>query len=93
MPKDVNDGTRMDHAGSGVSERKMWVYGGEDGKLNYQDRVAVIWIEKVKSMGPCTLDGVEGRRGSAEERVILVDVKHWYCHELAFFTFFSPYFY
>ena len=32
---------------------------GEDGKLNYQERAAVIWIEKVKSMGPCTLDSVE----------------------------------
>ena len=25
-------------------------------------------------MGPCTLDGVEGRRGCAEDRVILMDV-------------------
>ena len=50
------------------------MYGGEDGELDYQDRVAVIWIEKVKSMGPCTLDGVERRRGSAEERVILADM-------------------
>ena len=25
-------------------------------------------------VGPCTLDGVEGRRGSAEERVILADM-------------------
>ena len=32
----------------------------EDGKLNYQERVAVIWTEKVKSVGPCTLNGVEG---------------------------------
>ena len=32
----------------------------ENGKLNYQERVTVIWTEKVKSMGPCTLDGVEG---------------------------------
>ena len=32
----------------------------EDSKLNYQERVAVIWIEKVKLMGPCTLDCVEG---------------------------------
>ena len=33
---------------------------GEDSKLDYQERVAVIWTEKVKSMGPCTLNGVEG---------------------------------
>ena len=32
----------------------------EDGKLNYQERVTVIWTEKVKSMGPGTLDSVEG---------------------------------
>ena len=25
-------------------------------------------------MGPCTLDGVEGRRGCAEDRVILADM-------------------
>ena len=46
----------------------------ENSKLNYQERVAVIWIEKVKSMGPCTLDGVERGRGCAEERVILADM-------------------
>ena len=46
--------------GSGVSKRKVRMDRGEDGELNYQERVAVIWIEKVKSMGPCTLDGVEG---------------------------------
>ena len=45
--------------GSGVCEGKVRMNGGEDGKLNYQERVAMIWIEKVKSMGPCTLDGVE----------------------------------
>ena len=49
---------------------------GEDGELNYQVRVAVIWIEKVKSMGPCTLDSVEGRRGCAEDRVILADMSN-----------------
>ena len=48
----------------------------KNSKLNYQERVAVIWIEKVKSMGPCTLDGVEGRRGSAEDRVILADMSN-----------------
>ena len=34
----------------------------------------MVWIEKVKLMGPCTLDGVEGRRGCAEDRVILTDM-------------------
>ena len=36
----------------------------------------MIWIEKVKSVGPCTLNGVEGRSGSAEERVILADMSN-----------------
>ena len=36
----------------------------------------MIWIEKVKSMGPCTLDSVEGRRGSAEDRVIPADMSN-----------------
>ena len=44
--------------------------------MNYQERVAVIWIEKVKAMGPCTLSGVEGRRGCAEDRVILADMSN-----------------
>ena len=48
--------------------------GREDGELYYQERVAMIWIEKVKSMGPCTLDGVERGRGCAEDRVILADM-------------------
>ena len=52
------------------------MYRGEDSKLNYQDRVAMIWIEKVKSMGPCRLDSVERGRGSAEERVILTDMSN-----------------
>ena len=34
----------------------------------------MIWIEKFKSMGPSTLDSVEGGRGCAEERVIFTDV-------------------
>ena len=34
----------------------------------------MIWIEKFKSMGPCTLHSVEGRRGSAEDRMILTDM-------------------
>ena len=48
----------------------------KDGKLNYQERVAVIWIEKVKVMGPCTLDSVERGRGCAEDRVILADMSN-----------------
>ena len=44
----------------GVSEREMRVNKREDRKLDYQERVAVIWIEKVESMGPCTLNDVEG---------------------------------
>ena len=52
------------------------MYRGKDGKLYYQERVAVIWIEKVKSMGPGTLDGVEGRGGCAQDRVILADMSN-----------------
>ena len=44
--------------------------------MNYQERVAVIWIEKVKSVGPCALDGVERGRGCAQDRVILVDMSN-----------------
>ena len=36
----------------------------------------MIWIEKFKVMGSCALDGVEGRRSSAEERVILADMSN-----------------
>ena len=32
----------------------------EDCELYYQVRVAVIWIEKFESMGPCTLNSIEG---------------------------------
>ena len=46
--------------GSGVSEREMGMDEGEDRELDYQERVTVIWTEKVKSVGPCTLNGVEG---------------------------------
>ena len=46
--------------GSGVRERKVRVDEREDRKLDYQERVTVIWTEKVKSMGPCALNGVEG---------------------------------
>ena len=44
--------------------------------MYYQERVAVIWIEKVKVMGSRTLDSVERGRGSAEDRVILVDMSN-----------------
>ena len=44
----------------GVREREMRVDKGEDRELNYQERVTVIWTEKVKSVGPCALNGVEG---------------------------------
>ena len=36
----------------------------------------MIWIEKVKSMGPCTLSGVERGRGCAEDRAILTDMSN-----------------
>ena len=71
MPKDVDDQARVDGAGGGIGQGKMGLYGGEDSELNYQERVAVIWIEKIKLMGPCTLDGVEGRRGCAEDTIVL----------------------
>ena len=76
VPKDVNYGARIDSARGSIGKGKMGSNRGEDGKLNYQERVAVIWIEKVKSVGPCTLDSVEGRRGCAEDRVILVDMSN-----------------
>ena len=47
---------------------------GEDGKLDYQERVTVIWTEKVKLMGPGALDGVKGGRGCVEERTIFADM-------------------
>ena len=74
MPKDVDDWTRVNGTRGGIGEREVRLNGGKDGKLYYQERVAVIWIEKVKSMGPCTLDCIEGRRGCAEDRVILADM-------------------
>ena len=61
---------------SGVSKGKVRTDRGEDSELNYQERVAVIWIEKVKSMGSCTLDSVEGRRCCAQDRVILADMSN-----------------
>ena len=57
-----------------VSEGKMGENQGKDGKLNYQVRVMVIWMEKFKSMGAGALDNVERLRGYAEERMILPDM-------------------
>ena len=76
MPKDVDNWTRIDGARSRISEREMRSDGRENSKLYYQERVAVIWIEKVKGMGSCALGGVERGRGSAEDRVILADMSN-----------------
>ena len=76
MPEDVNNWARIDSAGGGVSKGEVRFYGRKNGKLYYQERVAVIWIEKVKAMGPCTLSGVERGRGCAENRVILADMSN-----------------
>ena len=74
MPKNIDDGTRVDGARGGVGQGKVRPNRGEDSELNYQERVAMIWIEKVKAMGPCTLDCVERGSGCAEDRVILADM-------------------
>ena len=42
MPEDVDNRARVNSARGGVSERKVRSYGREDGKLNYQERVAMI---------------------------------------------------
>ena len=42
--------------------------------MNHQERETVIWIEKFKAMGSGTLYSVERGRGSAEERVVFMDV-------------------
>ena len=76
MPKDVNDRAQVNGARGGISEREVRSNGGEDSKLYYQERVAMIWIEKVKAMGSCALDSVERGRGSAEDRVILTDMSN-----------------
>ena len=76
VPKYVNNRTGVNGVWGRVGKGKVRTDRGEDSKLNYQERVAVIWIEKVKSMGPCTLDGVEGRRGGAQDRVILADMSN-----------------
>ena len=76
MPKYVNDQAGIDGMWSGIRKREVGANRGEDGKLDYQERVAVIWIEKVKSMGPGTLDGVERGRGCAQDRMILADMSN-----------------
>ena len=76
MPKDIDDGARVNSAGSGISQWEMGSDRREDGKLNYQERVAMIWIEKVKAMGSCALNGVERGRGCAEDRVILTEMSN-----------------
>ena len=76
MPENVNNRARVNGVWSGVRKREVGVDRGEDGELNYQERVAVIWMEKVKSVGPCTLDGVERGRGCAQDRVILTDMSN-----------------
>ena len=76
MPKYVDDRAGIDSVWGGVSKREVGANRGKDGELNYQERVAVIWIEKVKSMGPGTLDGIERGRGCAQDRVILADMSN-----------------
>ena len=76
MPKYVNNWAGVDSVGSRIGEGKVRADGGKDNELNYQERVAVIWIEKVKSMGPGTLDGIERGRGCAQDRVILADMSN-----------------
>ena len=76
MPKYVNDRAGVNGVWSRVGKREVRTDRGEYGELNYQERVAVIWIEKVKSMGPGTLDGVERGRGCAQDRVILADMSN-----------------
>ena len=76
MPKYVDDRARVNGMRGGIGKREVRANRGKDGELNYQERVAVIWIEKVKSVGPCTLDGVERGRGCAQDRVILADMSN-----------------
>ena len=44
----------------GVRKREMGVDEGKDSELNYQERVTVIWIEKLKTVRSCALYCVEG---------------------------------
>ena len=59
MPKYVDDWARINSVWGGIGQREVRSNGGKENKLNYQERVAVIWIEKVKSVGPSTLDCIE----------------------------------
>ena len=76
MPKYVNDGAGVNGVWCGVCKGEVRADRREDGKLDYQERVAVIWIVKVKSVGPGTLDGVERGSGGAQDRVILADMSN-----------------
>ena len=76
MPKYVDDWAGVNGMRGGIRKGKVRADGREDGELNYQERVAVIWIEKVKSMGPGTLDSVERGGGCAQDRVILADMSN-----------------
>ena len=76
MPKYIDNWAGVNGVWSGVREREERADRRENGELNYQERVAMIWIEKVKSMGPGTLDGVERGRGCAQDRVILADMSN-----------------
>ena len=76
MPKYVNDQAGVNGMWGRICQREMRSDRGEDGELYYQERVAVIWIEKVKAMGPCTLGGIERGRDCAEDRVILADMSN-----------------
>ena len=46
----------------------------EDGKLDYQERVTVNWMEEFKTVRSCTLNNEKGFRGCAKEWVILMDM-------------------
>ena len=74
MPKYVNDWARIDRVRGRVRKREVRADRGKDGELDYQERVTVIWTEKVKLMGPGALDSVKGGRGCVEERVIFADM-------------------
>ena len=45
----------------------------KDGKLNYQARVMVIWIEKLETVGTGALNSIKGR-SCATNRMILFDM-------------------
>ena len=48
--------------------------GREDGKLNYQVRVMVIWMEKFETMGTGTLNSIKWFRSCAKNRMIFFDM-------------------